>query len=213
MPSTATRPRPGAPTFLALGCVGAFVSGPAFAEAVGSSSAKPVGKDHGQVQSYDDILVTGARDDRGAKDVAKPIDTPRSVVVLPEKIIKEAGATTLADALRTVPGLTFGAAEGGNPLGDRPFIRGFDSQGSTYVDGVRDTAAQSREVFAVDSVQVVRGSDSTLGGRGSASPDCSRSTGSATPPWCRGCPRSRATWSCPTPPWARPSPPCRWARC
>ena len=67
-----------------------------------------------------------------------------------------------------MPGITFGAAEGGNPIGDRPFIRGFDSQGSIYVDGVRDLASQSREVFAVDSVQIVRGSDSTLGGRGSA---------------------------------------------
>jgi len=75
---------------------------------------------------------------------------------------------TLEDALRTVPGITFGAAEGGNPIGDRPFIRGFDSQGSIYVDGVRDLASQSREVFAIDSVQIVRGSDSTLGGRGSA---------------------------------------------
>src|SRR6201999_4473385 len=72
------------------------------------------------------------------------------------------------EALRTVPGISFGAAEGGNPIGDRPFIRGFDSQGSIYVDGVRDLASQSREVFAVDSVQIVRGSDSTLGGRGSA---------------------------------------------
>src|SRR3546814_4546517 len=50
----------------------------------------------------------------------------------------------------------------------RPFIRGFDSQGSVDVDGVRDFASQTREVFAVDSVQIVRGSDSTLGRRGSA---------------------------------------------
>jgi catecholate siderophore receptor len=57
---------------------------------------------------------------------------------------------------------------GGNPIGDRPFIRGFDSQGSTYLDGVRDIGAQTREVFAVEQIQVVRGSDSTLGGRGSA---------------------------------------------
>ncbi len=65
-------------------------------------------------------------------------------------------------------GITFGAAEGGNPLGDRPFIRGFDTQGSIYVDGVRDLGAQSREVFATETIQIVRGSDSTLGGRGSA---------------------------------------------
>lgn len=170
MPSlaAAARPRAATPAFLALGCVGAFVSGPAFGETATPPAGDPNATDANQVQSHDDILVTGDRERRGAKDVAKPIDTPRSVVVVPDRIIKETGATTLTDALRTVPGITFGAAEGGNPLGDRPFIRGFDSQGSTYVDGVRDTAAQSREVFAVDSIQVVRGSDSTLGGRGSA---------------------------------------------
>ncbi|MDB5680128.1 TonB-dependent siderophore receptor, partial [Sphingomonas bacterium] len=48
------------------------------------------------------------------------------------------------------------------------FIRGFDAQGSIFVDGVRDLASQNREVFAIDSVQIIRGSDSTLGGRGSA---------------------------------------------
>ena len=102
------------------------------------------------------------------KAIAPLLDTPRSVVVVDKQIIKDTGAATLVDALRTVPGITFGAAEGGNPIGDRPFIRGFDSQGSTYLDGVRDIGAQSREVFAVEQIQVVRGSDSTLGGRGSA---------------------------------------------
>ena len=169
MPSAAARERlTAAPGFLALGCVGAFVSGPAFGETPAPPPGGSAANDPAQVQSRDDILVTGARERRGAKDVAKPIDTPRSVVVLPEKVIKQSGTATLADALRTIPGITFGAAEGGNPIGDRPFIRGFDSQGSTFVDGVRDPASQTREVFAVDSVQVVRGSDSTLGGRGSA---------------------------------------------
>lgn len=163
-PAAARQAAAATPAFLALGCVGAFISGPAF----GETHAPAASNGGGQVQSHDDILVTGARDRRGAKDVAKSIDTPRSVVVLPEKVIKQTGASTLADALRTIPGITFGAAEGGNPIGDRPFIRGFDSQGSTFVDGVRDPAAQTREVFAVESVQIVRGSDSTLGGRGAA---------------------------------------------
>jgi catecholate siderophore receptor len=118
----------------------------------------------------DRIVVTGQTvlEQVGPKAVAPVVNTPRSVVVLTDEIINQTGSTTLADALRTVPGITFGAAEGGNPIGDRPFIRGFDSQGSTFVDGVRDIGAQTREVFATDRVQIVRGSDSTLGGRGSA---------------------------------------------
>lgn len=118
----------------------------------------------------DRIVVNGRRANEqvGPKAVAPVVNTPRSIVVLSREVIEQTGSTSLADALRTVPGITFGAAEGGNPIGDRPFIRGFDSQGSTFLDGVRDMGAQTREVFATEQVQIVRGSDSTLGGRGSA---------------------------------------------
>ena len=117
-----------------------------------------------------DVIVNGQRiPDKGdVKQVALIVNTPRSIIVLPSDVIRQTGSNSLQDALRTVPGITFGAAEGGNPIGDRPFIRGFDSQGSIYVDGVRDLASQSREVFAVDNIEIVRGSNSTLGGRGSA---------------------------------------------
>ena len=154
------------PVYLALSCVGAFASWPALAN---ETTPAPAANDEDPDQKTD-IIVTGTREQRprDPKLVAPLVDTPKSIVVLDKSVIEQTGSTTLADALRTVPGITFGAAEGGNPIGDRPFIRGFDSQGSIYVDGVRDLAAQNREVFAIDSVQIVRGSDSTLGGRGSA---------------------------------------------
>lgn len=155
--------------FLALSCVGFIASAPAFAAepVTPAAAAEP---DPQQRSADDDVIVTAERMRRDAdpKDVAPLLDTPRSIVELPAEVIQQTGSVSLQDALRTVPGITFGAAEGGNPIGDRPFIRGFDSQGSIYVDGVRDIGAQAREVFAVESVQIVRGSDSTLGGRGSA---------------------------------------------
>ncbi len=160
-------PRPAAGTaFLALSCVGAFATAPAYA----ADDARHAPAADTDQRAYDEILVNGERQkqDANPKMVAPLVNTPRSVIVLPKEVIEQTGSNSLADALRTVPGITFGAAEGGNPIGDRPFIRGFDSQGSIYVDGVRDLAAQTREVFAVDAVQIVRGSDSTLGGRGSA---------------------------------------------
>ncbi|WP_448662110.1 TonB-dependent receptor [Sphingomonas sp. CJ20] len=158
------------PAFLALACVGFIASAPAHAaEPDPDHGAKATDAADNDAQDREQILVTGARQElEGPKATAKVVNTPRSVVVLPASVIEETGSATLADALRTVPGITFGAAEGGNPIGDRPFIRGFDSQGSTFVDGVRDIGAQTREVFATEQVQVVRGSDSTLGGRGSA---------------------------------------------
>jgi catecholate siderophore receptor len=150
--------------FLAMSCVGFIASAPATAADAGLDA------ESGDGSGDAEIIVKGVREAArvGAKDVAAAVDTPRSVVMIDAETIRQTGSASLADALRTVPGITFGAAEGGNPIGDRPFIRGFDSQGSIYVDGVRDLASQTRETFAVDSVQVIRGSDSTLGGRGSA---------------------------------------------
>jgi catecholate siderophore receptor len=151
------------PAFLALSCVGFVSSAHAATDAANDTDATDAAGLH-------DIVINGHAEDQSANvKLTKPvIDTPRSITVLPESLIKDTGSQTLVDALRTVPGITFGAAEGGNPIGDRPFIRGFDSQGSTYLDGVRDIGAQTREVFAVDQVEVVKGSDSVLGGRGSA---------------------------------------------
>ncbi len=105
---------------------------------------------------------------QSSKYTAPLRDTPRSVTVVPQQVLKDTNSLNLQDALRTVPGITMGAGEGGNPTGDRPFIRGFDSQSSMYLDGVRDTGAQTREIFAVEAVEVVKGSDSAMGGRNSA---------------------------------------------
>ncbi|MDP5009444.1 MAG: TonB-dependent siderophore receptor, partial [Glaciimonas sp.] len=35
-------------------------------------------------------------------------------------------------------------------------------------DGVRDTGSQTREIFNIDSVEVIKGSDGAFGGRGAA---------------------------------------------
>ncbi len=154
------------PAFLALSCISAFATAPALA----ADARDTVPANDEDPDARNDVIVTGAREQKPVdpKQVAPLVDTPKSIVVLSRDVIDQTGSASLQDALRTVPGITFGAAEGGNPIGDRPFIRGFDSQGSIYVDGVRDLASQTREVFAIDSVQIVRGSDSTLGGRGSA---------------------------------------------
>ncbi|TAM00789.1 MAG: TonB-dependent siderophore receptor [Paraburkholderia sp.] len=103
-----------------------------------------------------------------AKFTAPLVDTPKSVTVIPEALIQNSGASTLTEALRTVPGITFGAGEGGNPLGDRPFIRGYDTQGSMFVDGMRDIGATTREIFNTERVEVTKGSDGAYGGRGGA---------------------------------------------
>lgn len=101
------------------------------------------------------------------KFTAPLLDTPKSVTVIPAQVIDQTGSTTLQDALRLTPGVTFGAGEGGNASADRPFIRGFDAQSDIYVDGIRDVGSQTREVFNIEQVEVIKGPSSAFGGRGS----------------------------------------------
>ena len=102
------------------------------------------------------------------KQTAPLLDTPQSITVIPAAVIQSTGSTTLTEALRMTPGITFGAGEGGNPIGDRPFIRGYDTQSSTYIDGVRDIGAQSREIFNLEAVEVLKGPGGAVAGRGAA---------------------------------------------
>ncbi len=43
------------------------------------------------------------------KFTAPLIDTPMSITILPQSLIQETAATSLQDALRSVPGITFAA--------------------------------------------------------------------------------------------------------
>ncbi|MFL9610718.1 TonB-dependent receptor [Methylobacillus sp. Pita2] len=95
-------------------------------------------------------------------------DTPKSVTIITEDVIKDTGSNTFQEALRTAPGITFGTGEGGGPIGDRPFIRGFDAQSAIFVDGLRDIGSQQREVFAIEQLEVLKGPSGAFDGRGSA---------------------------------------------
>ena len=161
----------GRPACLALSCVSLMSAfGRAEAQTVAPPADEP-GPTELQGVTVTSSAIDGsyAQEPTGSpKFTASLLNTPRSIEIVPETLIRDTGSTTLEEALRTVPGITFGAAEGGNPLGDRPFIRGFDTEASTYLDGVRDLGSQTRETFDIDQIQVIRGSDSVIGGRGSA---------------------------------------------
>ena len=100
------------------------------------------------------------------KFTAPLVDTPRTVNVIPEQLIKERGATSLQDVLRSTPGVTLGSGEGGTPTGDRPFIRGYEASTDIFIDGMRDYARGSHETFNLESVEVIKGPSSAYTGRG-----------------------------------------------
>lgn len=102
---------------------------------------------------------------------SEPIrDTPQTLVVVPKLVIEQQGAQTLSDVLRNTPGITFAAGEGGNvAAGDSFFMRGFDSSGSIFIDGVRDTGNYTRDVFNFEQVEIAKGPAGADSGRGGSS--------------------------------------------
>ncbi len=117
-------------------------------------------------ESFGDFKV-----DRSAnpKFTAPLVDTPQTIQVIPEALMREQGATTLTEALRNTPGAgAFYLGENGSTsTGDSIYMRGFDASGSIFVDGIRDLGTISRDVFNIDQIEVVKGPSGTDIGRSS----------------------------------------------
>ncbi len=98
------------------------------------------------------------------------IDTPQTIQVIKKEVLQEQGAASLMEALRNTPGITMQLGENGNTsAGDTFQMRGFSTQNSTFIDGIRDLGAITRDVFNLEQVEVVKGPAGADIGRGSAS--------------------------------------------
>ncbi|UTO20003.1 catecholate siderophore receptor Fiu [Acinetobacter sp. Z1] len=98
------------------------------------------------------------------------VDTPQTIQVIKKELLQEQGAASLVEALRNTPGITLQMGENGNTsAGDTFQMRGFSTQTSTYVDGIRDLGAVSRDVFNLEQIEIVKGPSGAEAGRGSAS--------------------------------------------
>jgi catecholate siderophore receptor len=93
-------------------------------------------------------------------------DVPQSVTIINRAVMDSVGAASLPEALRYVPGITLGAAEGGT-IGNNINLRGFTARTDVYLDGSRDRGQYYRDVFFLDSIEVLKGPSSMLFGRGS----------------------------------------------
>lgn len=120
--------------------------------------------DNAEAAELDSVKVYGARVKRyngestSTKYTQTLVNTTQTVNVIGNDLFTEQGATSLTEALRNSPGVgTFYAGENGNTTtGDAIYMRGFDTSGSIFVDGVRDLGAISRDVFNIDQIEITR---------------------------------------------------------
>lgn len=130
-----------------------------------------------QPQSMKQIDVKAAADTSYKAEVsANPkltqplVDTPQTITVIKKEVLREQGAITLMEALRNTPGITLQMGENGNTsAGDTFQMRGFSTQSSIFVDGIRDLGAVTRDVFNIEQIEVSKGPAGSDVGRGAAS--------------------------------------------
>lgn len=105
-----------------------------------------------------------------AKITQDLVNTPQTIQVITEKVLKEQQATTLQEALRNTPGITLNLGENGNSDQKNNIImRGFDTQSSIYKDGVRDSSNSVKDMFNTEAVEITKGAVGADNGRGVSS--------------------------------------------
>ncbi len=96
------------------------------------------------------------------------LETPRIINILSSDLLEEQSVTSLRGALKNVTGISLQAGEGNPPAGDQLKIRGFNARDDINVNGARDMGNYFRDPFYIDQLEVIKGPNSTFGGRGSA---------------------------------------------
>lgn len=115
------------------------------------------------------IVVTGrndgyqALDANGTKTPTPLLDVPQTVTVLTREQIDDQGITQLGEALRYVPGVVLGQGEGHR---DQITLRGQNTTADFYIDGLRDDSQYYRPLYNIERVEVLKGANALLFGRG-----------------------------------------------
>jgi iron complex outermembrane receptor protein len=123
-----------------------------------------------------DIIVTAPRDRYAAHTASVArlpvplIETPQSIQVLTDRLLREQDRATLSDALRNVSGAV--PALPSEAVLANPIIRGFEAE--VFVDGLigyGDTAViDPSSLWAVERIEVAKGPTSVLFGGGTGAP-------------------------------------------
>jgi catecholate siderophore receptor len=132
-------------------------------------SAVPASAENDAAES-EPITVIGARANYGQEDTSTatrtdtPLrDVPQSVTVITDDLIQDQGMRSMADVVRYVPGVSMGQGEGHR---DAPTLRGNSSTADFYVDGVRDDVQYYRDLYNAERVEVLKGPNAMIFGRG-----------------------------------------------
>ncbi|MCA8889679.1 MAG: TonB-dependent siderophore receptor [Parvularculaceae bacterium] len=132
----------------------------------------------------DQILVTGERVEYTSDHTASAtktdtalIDIPQSISLITRDLIDDQMMRSMADVVQYVPGVSMGQGEGHR---DAPTLRGNSSTADFYVDGVRDDVQYYRDLYNANRIEILKGPNAMIFGRGGGGGVINRVTKTAT---------------------------------
>src|SRR5688572_669527 len=138
-----------------------------------STKRNPTKRDSTAVQNLRGVVITERAGKRAgyvvpgtttATKTDTPLrDTPQSVTVVSRQLMADQAMQNMADVVRYIPSISMGQGEGHR---DAPTIRGNSSTADFFVDGVRDDAQYFRDLYNVERVEAIKGSNAMIFGRG-----------------------------------------------
>jgi catecholate siderophore receptor len=94
------------------------------------------------------------------------LNVPQSVTVITRDQMQDSAVQSIGDAIRYVPGITLSQGEGNR---DAINFRGVGvTTGDFFLDGVRDDIETYRDLYNIDRVEVLKGPNGLIFGRGAA---------------------------------------------
>jgi len=116
-----------------------------------------------------EIIVTGEKQgyvaisSAGLKTDTPLIDTPQTVSVLTREQLDDQALQDIGDILRYTPGASIGQGEGNR---DQITIRGQNTTADFFVDGIRDDVQYFRPLYNIERVEIHKGPNAMIFGRG-----------------------------------------------
>ncbi|NNE42095.1 MAG: TonB-dependent siderophore receptor [Marinicaulis sp.] len=116
----------------------------------------------------DDVIIVEGRflslDKLNAVKTPTPIiDIPQSLSIVDDQQIADQAFTNFGDVLRYTPGLSISQGEGHR---DAIIIRGNQTTADFFLDGMRDDVQYFRPFYNLERIEILRGSNALLFGRG-----------------------------------------------
>jgi len=102
-------------------------------------------------------IASASRTDTSVRDL------PQAISVITQDLIRDQAISSMADVVRYVPGMGMAQGEGNR---DTPIFRGNGSTADFFIDGMRDDVQYFRDVYNIERVEVLKGPNAMIFGRG-----------------------------------------------